>query len=199
MDWLFQTDEFMARSACGSGWTPVLRTVNQFSNLLIFMAYMTISASLIYFWVHHKKSFPFSIIHILFASFIFMCGWTHFNEVIVFYSPMYRLFTTTSVLCAVISFMTCLFFPKFIIEFGKEAPREILNRLNFDLYRLNESRRSENQDLTDRNKSLVTRIHILEGMLNDNAWIHDKETALKQLKEMLATIGPVEEGPHNGS
>lgn len=131
-DWLFNTDQFVPRRVCGN-WTDELIWLHNFSDLVIFAAYITIPVCLLY--LSYKKNIqvqPVKRIIWLFAFFIIGCGTTHLMGFIVFTYPAYyldgviKLFTAIVSAITVISLIPAL--PKLLAmktpeEFEKELAR----------------------------------------------------------------------------
>ena len=97
---------FMPRRVCGS-WSPGLVMLHNFSDGLIGVSYFAIPAILVYF-VRRRLDAPFRAIFWLFGMFIFACGLTHVLEIVVFYSPVYRLIGAVKLATALISAATAL-------------------------------------------------------------------------------------------
>jgi PAS domain S-box-containing protein len=104
VDWLFDTTGFAARQADG-GWSRGLIWLHVVSDLLIWLAYLSIPIVLAYFaW--NRRDLPFRRLFLLFAAFILACGFTHFVEAIIFQTPVYRLYGVLKALTAVVSWVT---------------------------------------------------------------------------------------------
>lgn len=106
MAWLTSTDGFVARQTCGDWekWEVALHVV---SDLLIWLAYLSIPLVLVYF-VRQRRGLPFSWLFVLFALFILACGTTHLVEAVIFYHPVYHLSGVVKAVTAVVSWMTVL-------------------------------------------------------------------------------------------
>jgi len=92
MDYLirfFDSTGFMPRRFCGQ-WTTSMVLLHNLSDGLTFVAYLSISALLVYF-CRSRLDVPFRAVVWLFGAFILFCGLTHFLEIVVFYWPIYRL------------------------------------------------------------------------------------------------------------
>jgi len=106
MPWLTTTDGFVARKDCGAweNWEVALHVV---SDLLIWLAYLSIPLVLVYF-ARQRRGLPFSWLFVLFALFILACGTTHLVEAIIFYEPLYHLSGVVKAVTAVVSWMTVM-------------------------------------------------------------------------------------------
>src|SRR3989344_5461023 len=74
----FSESGFMPHGHCYL-WKPHLVTTHVVSDLLIGLAYISISISL--YALVKKIKIPFSTMVLSFGIFIGACGWTHFNEI----------------------------------------------------------------------------------------------------------------------
>ncbi|HYH64186.1 MAG TPA: PAS domain-containing protein [Urbifossiella sp.] len=104
MPWLTSTDGFVARKDCG-GWENWEVALHVVSDLLIWLAYLSIPLVLVYF-VRRRRGLPFSWLFVLFALFILACGTTHLVEAIIFYEPVYHLSGVVKAVTAAVSWMT---------------------------------------------------------------------------------------------
>ncbi|MEZ5008170.1 MAG: HAMP domain-containing sensor histidine kinase [Chitinophagales bacterium] len=100
----FVLNDFPARWTCGKwsgfhGWLYII------SDIMIFMAYFSIPALLV-FYVKKKKEIPFKGVAILFILFILFCGITHLMDAIIFWYPAYRLNGILLMFTAIISWIT---------------------------------------------------------------------------------------------
>jgi len=103
---LFDTSGFTPRRLA-DGWTPELALVHNTADLLIWIAFLMISAALIYFVRQHRHP-PYPWVFWLFGLFIVSCGFTHFMEVITFDRPVYRLAAAVKVVTATVSWVTVI-------------------------------------------------------------------------------------------
>jgi hypothetical protein len=113
MNWLLDTHGFLSRSHCGA-WEPWLIGVNQLSNLLIFISYMSIPIalfSLIDLEKLKKATGAGNTIIVMFMLFIAACGLTHLMDVVSFTAAPYRFFTLIDALTAVFSTATAIMLP----------------------------------------------------------------------------------------
>ncbi|WP_439631636.1 PAS domain S-box protein [Gemmata sp.] len=102
-DGLFDTTGFVPRAQCGA-WTPSLIWLHVVSDLLIWVAYVSIPVVLLAFsW---RKEFPFPRVFRLFALFILACGFVHLVEAVIFFEPIYRFSGVLKAVTAAVSLMT---------------------------------------------------------------------------------------------
>jgi hypothetical protein len=102
-DGLFDTSGFVPRAQCGA-WTPALIWLHVVSDLLIWVAYVSIPVILVVF--SRQKGLPFPRVFRLFALFILACGFVHLVEAVIFYEPIYRFSGVLKAVTAAVSLMT---------------------------------------------------------------------------------------------
>ena len=105
-DWLLSTEGFVPRKYCGA-WTPELIWLHVGSDILIWLAYLSIPLALVYF-AGHRRLGRLNRIVWLFATFILCCGFTHFAEALIFERPIYHLSGVLKAITAVVSWVTVL-------------------------------------------------------------------------------------------
>ena len=111
MSWLLDSASFISRNHCGK-WSDWLIFLNQISNFLIFIAYMTIPLSLLVLWSSFRKRGVKSYWMIfMFVLFIWSCGLTHLMDVLAFTWPAYRFFTLIDCVTAILSIPTAVLLP----------------------------------------------------------------------------------------
>jgi hypothetical protein len=81
---------FMPHGMCYL-WVPQLWLMHVSSDLLIGIAYVAISSTLIYLIYRARHDMPFSWIFVAFGVFIFSCSLTHFMEAWTIWNPTYWL------------------------------------------------------------------------------------------------------------
>ncbi|MEL6179544.1 MAG: hypothetical protein AAFS10_11355, partial [Myxococcota bacterium] len=86
---LLDPSGFPARWYCGQ-WSPELGWLTIGSDILIFIAYLSIPFVLTYVALK-RKDFPYPTLFWWFTAFILACGATHLLEAIIFWEPLYRL------------------------------------------------------------------------------------------------------------
>ncbi len=105
-DWLLSTDGFVPRKACGA-WTPQLIFLHSFSDIAIWLAYLSIPVALVYF-TRRGGLRQLNRVVWLFAAFILCCGFAHFIEALMFEKPLYRLAGAMKAITAAVSWLTVL-------------------------------------------------------------------------------------------
>jgi|GEM_PF-2327277 len=84
----FDPTGFPPRRECGPGWSPGLVALHALSDLMIWLAYVSIPLVLLYFT--RRRGVPHPRLLELFATFILCCGFTHFVDALIFEWPVYR-------------------------------------------------------------------------------------------------------------
>ncbi len=100
----FVTTQFIPHGHCYL-WQPGLVGLHIVSDLLIALAYYSISGMLVYL-VHKRSDIPFQGIFFLFGAFIIACGTTHVMEVWTLWYPTYWLSGSIKIITAIISLYT---------------------------------------------------------------------------------------------
>ena len=126
---------------------PKLVWLHVISDLLIGLAYVSISATLGYLVYKASKGIPFNWIFLAFGLFIISCGFTHFMEVWVIWEPVYWLSGYIKVVTAAASVATALalfpLVPKIfaLVESARQSEkrRVEIEQLNQELERFNYS------------------------------------------------------------
>ncbi|MFO0850539.1 MAG: PAS domain S-box protein [Gemmataceae bacterium] len=101
---LFDPSGFVPRKDCGT-WTPELIGLHVGSDLLIWLAYLSIPLVLL-FLAPKVRLGRYRWLVVLFAVFILACGTTHLIEAIIFERPVYRLSGVVKAVTAVASWLT---------------------------------------------------------------------------------------------
>jgi PAS domain S-box-containing protein len=98
--------DFMPHGYCYR-WVPSLVWLHGISDLLIFLAYMTIPITLVYI-VRRRKDLPFNWMFVCFGVFIVACGLTHILEVWNLWHAMYWLAGVAKAVTAAASIGTAI-------------------------------------------------------------------------------------------
>lgn len=104
---LFSTDQWPARWHCGQwseihGWTYII------SDIMIGLAYVAIPLIILRYFLLKKSALRFGGTYLLFASFIMLCGTTHFIDAIMFWLPVYRFNALVLAVTACVSIATVI-------------------------------------------------------------------------------------------
>lgn len=103
---LFSTDGFMPHGFCYS-WNGSLVLLHVVSDALIFLAYMSIPFTLVYF-VRKRRDIAFSWMFVCFGAFITACGMTHAMEVWTLWNATYWLSGAVKAITALVSVPTAV-------------------------------------------------------------------------------------------
>jgi signal transduction histidine kinase len=109
---VFSERFFMPHGHCYL-WTPSLVWIQVLSNGLIGVSYVVISAMLAVM-VSRIRDIPFKSVYVAFGVFIISCGFTHFIDVLVIWSPRYWLDASVRVVTAIASVGTAAMLPRFL-------------------------------------------------------------------------------------
>jgi PAS domain S-box-containing protein len=127
----FSTSGFMPHGHCYL-WTPSLVWLHVVSDALIFLAYVTIPATLLYF-VRRRKDVPFDWMFMCFGVFIVSCGLTHLMAVWTVWTPSYWIAGAIKAVTAAASICTsvalALLVPKALALPSPEAMRRVTRAL----------------------------------------------------------------------
>jgi PAS domain S-box-containing protein len=102
----FSTDGFMPHGMCYQ-WQPDVLALHVGSDGLISLAYLSISATLLYF-VYRRVDLKHQWIFICFAIFIIACGFTHAMEILTIWRPAYWISGGMKLLTASASVITAI-------------------------------------------------------------------------------------------
>src|SRR5262249_17526535 len=81
------------------------------SDAAIWLAYVSISLTLVYLVRRTRREIPFSWMFLAFGLFIVACGFTHFMEMVVLWKPLYWLAADVKLLTALASVVTAIALP----------------------------------------------------------------------------------------
>jgi PAS domain S-box-containing protein len=100
---LFDPSGFVPRAECGA-WTPGLIALHLVSDVLIWVAYVSIPIVLLAF--ARRRDLPYPRLFVLFAAFILACGFGHLLDALMFRYPLYRLSGLWKAVTAAVSLAT---------------------------------------------------------------------------------------------
>ncbi|SKB13567.1 Integral membrane sensor hybrid histidine kinase [Planktothrix sp. PCC 11201] len=110
---LFNGSSFIPHGHCFL-WKPGLVWMHVSSDLMIALAYLSISITLVYFVHKSRREIPFHWMFLAFGTFIIACGITHVMEVWTLWNPMYWLSGMIKVITAFVSVVTALALPPLV-------------------------------------------------------------------------------------
>jgi two-component system, chemotaxis family, sensor kinase Cph1 len=116
---LFETSLWPARWHCGQwsdfhGWLYIL------SDLCIWLSYFLIPVFIFKYLRRKREELQFSKIYFLFASFILLCGTTHFLDALMFWVPIYRFNALVKFITAVVSLATVYYLVQYLPDIFKQ-------------------------------------------------------------------------------
>jgi PAS domain S-box-containing protein len=150
--------DFMPHGYCYR-WLPSLVWLHGISDLLIFLAYMTIPITLVYI-VRRRKDLPFNWMFVCFGVFIVACGLTHLLEVWNLWHAMYWLAGLAKAVTAAASIGTAIL----LIQLVPQALR--IPSI--------ESLRTANETLTSQ-ASMLTELTALLNLAQDAILVRDMD------------------------
>ena len=111
------------------------------SDAAIWVAYVSISCTLLYLVWKTRREIPFSWMFLAFGLFIIACGFTHFMEIVVLWKPLYWLSGDVKLVTALASVITAIALPGLVPQVRSmvttaqlsEDRRLQLERANADL------------------------------------------------------------------
>jgi hypothetical protein len=103
---------------------------------------------LVYF-ARQRRDVPFRLMFWLFGAFIVACGFTHFMEVVAYYTPVYRLSAIVKLITAVVSWAT-------VLALIPVTPQALAMRFPQELQREIADRKSAQEPLIRKHKQLWT-------------------------------------------
>lgn len=156
-------------------WQPPLVGLHLVSDSLIGVAYLSISATLVWFVAKARAEIPFSWVFLAFGTFILACGATHFMEVWTMWTPSYWASGNVKLVTAIASVATAISIPPLV-------PRAL--RL-IDAERLAEDRRIQLADAEDR-AALTSRA--IDAQREAEMARAEAESANRAKDQFLATV-----------
>lgn len=208
---LFDTSDFPARWHCGQ-WTAIHGYTHIISDLLIFAAYIAIPIVLIWFTRQRRDlPRPFPFVFWLFGAFITACGFTHLNEAIIFYEPIYRFAGLLKALTAVVSWATVLFLipaiPRALSFKSPEALEREVAAATAELKQSNEELEQfayvASHDLQEPLRMVVSYMGLLEQRCADQldekgkkyvGFASDGAARMKQMVDDLLSYSRIDQG-----
>jgi PAS domain S-box-containing protein len=177
-------EPFMPHGHCYL-WDPGLLWTHVISDVLIGLAYVSISATLGYMVLRARRDLPFHWMVIAFGVFIIACGGTHFVEAWTVWHPDYWFAGVVKVITAIASVTTAIMLPPLVpailqlLEAGrlqarqkKELELEIEQRLGAeaDLVKMKETLEQRVRERTSELSQANSALTLYEAMFNTSAW-----------------------------
>lgn len=133
---LFRYDLWPARWHCGY-WTDFHGWLYIASELMVWTAYFLIPLIILNYFSRKGPAIRFRKVYLLFATFILLCGATHFIDALMFWIPMYRFNAVVRLATGIVSLFTVYHLFRVLPELFKqktnvELEREIHRRLEVE-------------------------------------------------------------------
>lgn len=104
----FSYENFMPHGHCFL-WKPEILWLHVVSDVLIFLAYMAIPLTLLFFF-RLKNMSSYRWVLLMFSLFICFCGFTHLISIVTIWYPLYALEGVVKAITAAISIATAILF-----------------------------------------------------------------------------------------
>ncbi|HEX8460905.1 MAG TPA: ATP-binding protein [Segetibacter sp.] len=162
---LFATNKWPARWNCGE-WSNFHGWVYITSELMIWIAYFLMPVLILKYLSTKRMIIKFQKVYVLFASFILLCGSTHFLDAMMFWIPMYRFNALVRLATGIVSLFTVYHLVKILPDVFKqktniELENEIIRRMEAE------------SKLAEANKNLETFAYVAS---------HDLQEPLRKIK-----------------
>jgi PAS domain S-box-containing protein len=193
LNWLFYTGRYMSHGHCYL-WNPALVSLHVVSDLLIFLAYVAISLTLLYLVRRTRSEIPFHWMLVAFGTFIIACGCTHLIEVITIWKPVYWLAGFVKAVTALASVTTAVILPRLVpeaLEMIQNARQAREHRL--ELEQANAAFRRLNEELEERVRARTAQLAEANEQLAEKAAIvsHTNDAIFsKNLDRLITSWNP---------
>lgn len=186
---IFATDKWPARWHCGE-WSSFHGWLYIVSDLMIWLAYFLIPAIILEYFSRKKGTIKFTKVYLLFATFILLCGSTHFIDAAMFYVPMYRLNALVRLATAIVSLFT-------VYHLVKILPQAFNQKTNAELEMEIRKRMEAERKLAEANLNLESFVYIASHDLQeplrkvrDYVWMlqNDSDDSGRSSKQIISKI-----------
>lgn len=143
---LFRYDLWPPRWKCGY-WSNFHGWIYIVSELMVWTAYFLIPLIIINYFYKKRTTIRFRRVYLLFATFILLCGSTHFIDALMFWIPMYRFNALVRLITGIVSLLTTY-------QLFKVLPDLFEQRTNIELEREIARRQAAEQRLEEANRGL---------------------------------------------
>ncbi|AEI50746.1 sensor histidine kinase [Runella slithyformis] len=168
---LFSTDKWPPRWYCGE-WSDFHGWLYISSDLMIWLAYFLIPIIILQYFAGKKNVIKFTRIYLLFATFILLCGSTHFIDAMMFWVPMYHLNALVRLATGIVSLFT-------VYHLFRILPQVFQQRTNLEL-ELEIARRIEaERKLADANANLEAFAYVAS---------HDLQEPLRKIRTFTSML-----------
>lgn len=162
---LFSTEHWPARWHCGE-WSSFHGWLYIVSDLMIWLAYFLIPFIILRYFKGRSTVIKYRKIYLLFASFILLCGSTHFVDAIMFWFPVYRFNALLLFATGVVSLITAY-------KLFQLLPQVSLEKTNVQLEAEIEKRKEVEAKLEEANANLEAFAYVAS---------HDLQEPLRKIR-----------------
>lgn len=156
---LFATNKWPGRWHCGQ-WSDFQGWLYIISDLMTWLAYFLIPVLILNYFKSKQGGIGFKKVYLLFASFILLCGTTHFFDVVMFWIPMYRLNALIRFVTGVVSLFT-------VYHLYKILPEALRQKTNRELQKEIARREEAESELMEANNNLSSFAHVASHDLQE--------------------------------
>lgn len=168
---LFATDKWPPRWYCGE-WSDFHGWLYIASDLMIWLAYFLIPIIILQYFADKKDVIKFSRVYLLFATFILLCGSTHFIDAMMFWVPMYRLNGLVRFATGIVSLFTAY-------QLFRILPQAFQQRTNLELENEIARRIEAERKLADANANLEAFAYVAS---------HDLQEPLRKIRTFTSML-----------
>ncbi len=168
---LFDTDKWPPRWHCGT-WSDFHGWLFIISDLMIWLAYFLIPLIILQYFTGKKGHVKFSSVYLLFATFILLCGSTHFIDAMMFWIPMYRFNALVRFATGIVSLLT-------VYHLIKILPQAFKQKTNIELENEISRRKEVERQLSEANANLESFASIAS---------HDLQEPLRKIRMYASTL-----------
>src|SRR5579862_8047223 len=130
---IFSSGRFMPHGYCYM-WNRGLLWLHLISDALIFLSYLSICLTLLYF-VHKRRDLPFNWMFMCFGTFIVTCGFTHAMEIWTLWHATYWLSGAVKAMTALTSVPTAILLVRLVPE-ALKIPSQKALQASEEVYRM---------------------------------------------------------------
>ncbi len=156
---LFDYQSWPPRWKCGY-WSDVHGWLYIISELIIWTAYFLIPLIIVNYLYKRRSTIKFQRVYFLFASFILLCGSTHFLDALMFWIPMYRFNAVVRLATGIVSLAT-------VYHLVKILPTVFKQKTNVELEKEISLRKAAEHKLAESNRSLQSFAYIASHDLQE--------------------------------
>ncbi|HEX2533420.1 MAG TPA: ATP-binding protein [Chitinophagaceae bacterium] len=174
---LFSTKDWPPRWKCGT-WSDFHGWLYIASELMVWTAYFLIPLLILNYIKKKKAVIGFRRVYLLFATFILLCGSTHFLDALMFWVPMYRFNALVRLVTGMVSLATVYHLMKILPKVFRQKTRTELEQ---EITRREEAERK----LAEANRDLQAFAYIAS---------HDLQEPLRKISTYTSMLEEVNRG-----